>query len=464
MKKKIILAIILLIFCLGLFLRVHDFTEKSFWIDEAFTVKAAQQDSLPSLVNFVKEEEASPPAYFILARSLYSATQDIYSLRLISVFFGVLSIILVFFLAKELFGIRTALLSSLLTSMSAPLILYSQEARVWSFFVFTALLSSHLFFLHIKKKAHFCHYAAATLLMLYSHYFSFFVLTLHLTYLLFTDFKLVRLNLRCCAIVFLAYIPQLLFILNQLPLINDKFHNMITFRAGMPPIVASLGVFWFLLAAVGFLAFVLLTRRILLKTGKRLLGSFTKNACIASGAFLLFAVLYVLTIRYWCSTAFYVRFSLFLVPFLIIIGTYMLLNVRNKKIMIIMIIITVALHIFSTAYYFNNSIKEDWKHASDIISEQQGVRTIVINSAFAAVPLSLYLDISAYNIIAAPNVVQYDVHEEFLSDLDIPEKEFVFVLSHARYGDLYLENFMETHTINQTILLKGIKIYRFSDE
>ncbi len=132
---------------LGLFLRLISL-DQSLWLDEAITATIARDLSLNEIFKNYLPFDNHPPLYLLLIHFLLKilpATDFV--VRAPSVLFGTLTILTIYFLAKELKSKKIALISSLLLATSPLHIYYSQEGRMYAL---NALLVSLLMFASIK--------------------------------------------------------------------------------------------------------------------------------------------------------------------------------------------------------------------------------------------------------------------------------------------------------------------------
>lgn len=203
MSKFLKISLLIIIIGIGFFLRIHNLGMESLWLDEGYTLNCAEN------IERTLEEGSSahPPLYFILTHYWIKAFGNSeFALRLLPLIFGVLAILLIYFLAKEIFNSRTGLISSLLLAVSFFNIEYSQEARMYSLLVFLTLLS-FLFFtkLVINKKYNFRNYlfyALSTLALLYTHYFGVLILMVQVIYFIWLSFhEKKEINLRKWAFI-----------------------------------------------------------------------------------------------------------------------------------------------------------------------------------------------------------------------------------------------------------------------
>ncbi len=190
MKKNKVILLLLLIIMLGAFLRFYNIGEESFWLDESATALTIKEYSANEIsANIVQKGQILPdyyqsnvdlPIYYIILEywsNIFGLNEA--SLRAFSALFGALSILLVFTIAKELFDNLTALIASLLFSISAVMIEYSQEARLYSFLIFITLACAYFLLKSLKEKrnSHIVSFIVFNALGIYTHYpFLFFVL------------------------------------------------------------------------------------------------------------------------------------------------------------------------------------------------------------------------------------------------------------------------------------------------
>ncbi|NIM97944.1 MAG: hypothetical protein GTO24_07675 [candidate division Zixibacteria bacterium] len=165
-----------LIVMLGAALRFYDIGAESYWQDEIYEVYKAQ-GRLGPIVDVV--QSGAPPVYHILAHLWVTAfgTSEL-AARSLSTVAGIISIAVMYVVARELFGKRVALISAFLIAISEFQIHYSQEFRFYSLFLLMTSLSflSYIRALRSKKLGYFFLYVVASGLMYYTHTFGIFVL------------------------------------------------------------------------------------------------------------------------------------------------------------------------------------------------------------------------------------------------------------------------------------------------
>ena len=115
----------------------------------------------------------SPRHFFLLHSWLRIFPFNDFYGRLLSLAIGILGIIAIFFLGKEVKDSKLGLIASLFTAINYLHIYFSQEVRFYTL-VFLLSSLSYLFFIRAAKSARvlvFFLYSLSTLLLLYTHYF-----------------------------------------------------------------------------------------------------------------------------------------------------------------------------------------------------------------------------------------------------------------------------------------------------
>ena len=145
---------------------------KSFWIDEIASVAIARRGS-QVFWHFLWHDEGNMAAYYVLLRPWLHFGYGESTVRLLSVIPGVLSIPVMYVLARRLFGQRAAMVATLFLALNACAIFVSQEARGYSFVVLAVLLSTYLFVRLIESPTYgaACAYGLIAGLSCYFHYF-----------------------------------------------------------------------------------------------------------------------------------------------------------------------------------------------------------------------------------------------------------------------------------------------------
>lgn len=183
---------VVLALAVGIVLRLKGLTFQSFWNDELFSAWVSDPDRSLAEVIRLALDDVHPPFYQVvlwLWYSLFGYTE--FAARFLSALLGAAGILAVFFLGKEFLNSRVGLYAAVITSLNPFHLYYSQEVRSYVLLFLLASLS-YLFFLKILKgrpQGAWWLYLTATSLLLYSHYYGFYiVLSQGLSALLFVVF------------------------------------------------------------------------------------------------------------------------------------------------------------------------------------------------------------------------------------------------------------------------------------
>jgi len=282
-------VILLLIFCLGAGFRFYSLGDKNLWLDEASSVYYAER-LIPSMVEklidgqyensqqiileWIESEPAQPPLYYIFLNFWMVVGRDEVTVRLLSVLAGIISIPVLYRLAKTLFNERVGLLSALLLAISPLHLLYSQEARMYPFITLFVLVSTFCMigFLKTDRWIWRIGYVLCAAINLYMQYITVFALIFqNLIVLIFVwrqrDKRrlLIWLVMQVC--VLLLFAPWTPFAIYQVFGKGDGFNGQYIFPIELPISlfrVFSMGRFYWeiplgvsIVGVLGFLVFFL---------------------------------------------------------------------------------------------------------------------------------------------------------------------------------------------------------------
>jgi hypothetical protein len=141
-------VLIIGIFCLALILRLIFINTKPLWYDEAFAVLFAGKGPAAIIYGTLTPvggaaADVHPLAYYLSLWGWMAIFGNApASVRALSVFYGLGLVLVSYFLAKELFGDRTALISALLVAASPFQIHYAQEIRMYALMAFALGLAT----------------------------------------------------------------------------------------------------------------------------------------------------------------------------------------------------------------------------------------------------------------------------------------------------------------------------------
>ncbi len=123
---------------LALALRVYQLVGHSLWFDEALSWWVATTD-IPA---FLLPYGAYTPLYYLLIGAVSFLGKSEFLLRFPSVFFGVLSVVMIYRIGRRVGGERVGLLAALLLAINPFAVWFAQDARMYAmtpFFVLVAM-------------------------------------------------------------------------------------------------------------------------------------------------------------------------------------------------------------------------------------------------------------------------------------------------------------------------------------
>lgn len=186
--------------------------------DEPFTIFVAHRD-VSDIVTYLSNYN-NPPLYELLLHFwMKMFGNGEMAVRFLPLIFSSLAVYFVYKIAHLLRNRKAAVFASVLFTFSTFLYTFAQESRVYSLFMLLALASCYLFILILKynKTKSKIAFVIVTTLILYAHYFGFFVLFVQGFMLLmnpefrkkFWKFLLLYFT------VFLLYCPQIIVVLTR---------------------------------------------------------------------------------------------------------------------------------------------------------------------------------------------------------------------------------------------------------
>jgi mannosyltransferase len=161
-------------------LRFWALNGKSFWLDEIASVVIARMPG-NSFWHWLWTEEGNMALYYVMLRPWLDIHLGEGTIRLLSVLPGIASVPLTYLIGNRLFGRKVGLLSAVLLAISTCAVVYSQEARGYSWLVLGTLLSTYLFVRLIESRSFALAFAygLAAGATFYFHYFGLLVPVAH---------------------------------------------------------------------------------------------------------------------------------------------------------------------------------------------------------------------------------------------------------------------------------------------
>ena|GEM_PF-750862 len=170
----------------GGFLRFYRIGKECLWFDEIATAVRVHSSFL-GLTDTLTKTILFPPLYYYMVKLwAFTAGTTPADLRSFSALWGTAAIPIIYLLAREMFGRKAAVVSTILLVFSAFNIYYSQEAKMYAMW-WTLVLASNLFFVRAVKyggrRSDLRPYVLVTAAALWTHNFTVLVILSQVIYL-----------------------------------------------------------------------------------------------------------------------------------------------------------------------------------------------------------------------------------------------------------------------------------------
>jgi mannosyltransferase len=211
------------IFLMNIILKGIYLTDQEIGLDEPFTIYHAQFD-VPVIIDLLKGYN-NPPLYEILLHFWIKAFGiSPLAVRTFPLIFACLCPVALFYFGQKFFSLKIGILSSLLLSFSDLLTYYSHDCRVYTLFLLLSILSMH-FFLNItysdnKGPKNSVGYIFFSSLLIYAHYFGFFILFFQALHTLLFYRKHIYKVVGYFTAIALIYLPHILVVVRRM---TDSF-------------------------------------------------------------------------------------------------------------------------------------------------------------------------------------------------------------------------------------------------
>ncbi len=216
------------------FVYFYNLGEESLTTDEYFSLYSAQLPWHKIIFGHQKEYDPNtlPPLYHLIMHfwlKVFGSGE--YAQRSFSAILGVLSVWMLYALTRLLIDRRTAVLSALFGAFSFSWFYLFRSNRCYGLFIFLTLLSFYIFYYYLKnKKSRVAPWVfmLTNISLLYTHYFSFFIIALELIFTALeweNDKEWAENVFIMSAWVFITYVPwydNLFYDINREPALNKE--------------------------------------------------------------------------------------------------------------------------------------------------------------------------------------------------------------------------------------------------
>jgi len=167
--------VLLLILAAAAALRLYALGAESLWFDEAYSVWVARHGIGWQLSQ--STQRIFPPAYYSLLHVWLALGDSEFAVRLLSVLLGLLSVLGMYALARQLFDVRVGLIAAAILAVSPLHVAYSQEARMYILLAALGTWSAYLMLLALQhgRRWQWLSYVITMAIAMNTHYFAIFL-------------------------------------------------------------------------------------------------------------------------------------------------------------------------------------------------------------------------------------------------------------------------------------------------
>lgn len=393
LSRNYILIIALLV---GAILRFIYLDFQSLWLDELHTMKEANPSlSIAERYDLIKRVEQMPPLYFFIVAFLFKVFgYTVFVARIFSAIVGVISIYSMYLLGKEFFNKRVGNIAALLLCFNYFHLIYSQEARPYSFFALFTILSFYRLIVLIKETniKNAVIYGIFTALMVYGHFFGLVALVSQCVLLLF--FLILSENRpKRFFSFFVGGITTLILLLPLIPIFikingiesfwipkakSDIFIDIFREFFGYSKILVTL----IILSLVLFLVRLIQVKKDKL-TYNSVLGNKLLFSFIILITWLIIGVAIPLIKSYLSVPVIISRYFIFLLPAVLLLAAIGIVQIKNRLLQNIFIVaysVFFLKNIFIDREYYTSVIKSQFREVTAYLKNNNPNEDIIISN------------------------------------------------------------------------------------
>jgi 4-amino-4-deoxy-L-arabinose transferase-like glycosyltransferase len=165
-------------------LRLLHLASKPFWFDECFSAELVRLD-WRNFLHLLWWREANMSLYYLLLRAWSGlapiGSQNEFFFRSLSVVASLLTLPAIYWLARQLYNRRVALITTVLFTANAYSVRYAQEARSYALFLLLATISSGFLIAWLRRptRRNLRGYILASILTVYTHFYALLLVAAH---------------------------------------------------------------------------------------------------------------------------------------------------------------------------------------------------------------------------------------------------------------------------------------------
>ncbi|MDD1651507.1 MAG: glycosyltransferase family 39 protein [Methanomicrobiales archaeon] len=380
LRTQRLVQVLLGVVVAGFLLRFVNLGANSLWLDEASTLGFARR-SLVEIWSTLSAGEFNPPLFYWMEHLMLTFGESEAVLRFVPALLGALTVVVMYFVAREVLDRPSSLVAAALFAFSPFHIYYSQEARAYAPMLFFFSLAL-LFFLRATRKGEYGNwigFGVFSALAFWTHFYAFVPVGILILLAFAFRFRAIRANLTEAAAPLLALG---VFLILALPLVVNAV-QLFLLRTGGGPSFGIQGFSTITLTLVqisGFNAFLAVILLILFIAGMAWLVPRDRALAVLLAAGLLLPLLASVFLSYRMPMV--PRYLIYLQPFLFlgVAASFPLFcrAVRSRYLAVaaVLLIFLAAVPFLST--YYTTPQKDDWRGFSQYLSGQTSPGDLVV--------------------------------------------------------------------------------------
>ncbi len=379
-------------------IRLIGIGKESIWLDEAITLRQAEQ---PMAITFYFVANDSHLPLYVTLMHFWVRLFGISAVaaRMFSLIFGVGSVYLIFLLGKRLFSPRVGLIAAAFLAFAPQMVYYSQEARLYTLFLFLTMLSCYFYvqMLEQQSKKNIALYTTATALLIYTHMFAFLTLfchTIHYLYINRRSAKRIAQWLIILGILFILFTPWLAVMIRQL-----GFSSLVDWIPETTGITFLVTIYT-IMGGVPLLVIFLVLCTIAIARWTQAFSNAEKGNIAMLALFSTLPIALVLVLSAVIMPLFVPKYFLFLSGYLFIASAFLierLVSARSIKIALIVLVIISSLAVGISQY--RTLDKQDWKGVALYLNEhRKAAEPVIVEPYYYADAFAYSYDRSCFSV------------------------------------------------------------------
>lgn len=414
----------------------YQINRESLWLDEVYTYYAS--DTWESLTATIGWKEKNMWLYHILMYFWKFLGPGEAIMRLLSVIFGVCSVVAMYKLGKEIQGKLLGFIVGLFLSLNTHFLYYTQEARGYTLFVLFFILSSLYLVKHVKtnKAINRNLYVVFVIASFFTHLYTIIFVPFQAIFLLWHSrskkklisfigtYLVIGLGLSPIVIAYIAstagsVVTKSAGALSWIPMPGyDTIYKFYLSYSSTSHALFFINIILIIFVIVNFFVY----KPPVLKKNANFLIYFLIMAFVPT----LFLFVFSLFIK----PLFIMRYLLFVLPAFLMVIALSLVSMKNKRIFYFVLFVMVVLNLNILRVYHDQVRKEQWREVTQLLNDKyKPGDSIIVFPESSILPLSYYDKVYNYSlntekiIIAFPKDLRKLSNEEIEKDLNVLLKQ-----------------------------------------